>query len=166
MHIAAGKPSPHALVLLREYEYDDDWPVEEMEGRTPLATLCVLGQGEGQNWEQSVHETMKLLMPSQDKEKGERANFKDGKTLLHLAIGNVNAAVPLVRAFLATARTWLDEDRDEKYLVYEQISDLEEGRLSSGVSSITVKEHQCFTLLCTCQPDVVRQRDLGLVPAM
>lgn len=111
LHIAARWIRPQCVSLLIEHGHDLQFPMDSLAGRTPLAELCQAASGSGAKWERLVKQTMELLMPMFD----HTWKFY-GKTVLHLAINNPTAAVPLLRSFLVTSSVRLHPTRDEDYL--------------------------------------------------
>jgi hypothetical protein len=84
-------------------------------GRTPAAELCLAADGSGQEWERVVKQTMRLLFPWPNASR----KFED-KTVLHLAIENLKAAVSVLRCVLEVTELRLQPARDEDYLFIDK----------------------------------------------
>lgn len=119
MHVAARMANAECVSLLQQHGHDPQWPMDRLGGRSPLAELCFAGNSSGKSWERSVQETMKRLVPSMDHD----AEFK-GKTVLHLAIDNPHAAVPIVQSFLRVSNVRLHPKKDDDYLFHDTKTDL------------------------------------------
>lgn len=112
LHIASRKPDLECMRLLKSANHDVQWPAAIFDGRTPLAELCRGASGSGAKWAKTVQEAMELLQPLVD----HSWRFQGGRTVLHLAIDNASAAVPVVRALLHVSRPWRSASRDDDYL--------------------------------------------------
>ena len=119
LHLSCRRPDVECISVLIGVGHDTLWPSDMLDGRVPLAELCQAAKGSGFTWEKTIEKAMQQLVPFPD-----HTWRVDGKTVLHLAIDNRSAAVPLVRAFLRVAQLWRNPSRDDDYLYTDTQSEL------------------------------------------
>ncbi|KAH6886983.1 hypothetical protein B0T10DRAFT_607797 [Thelonectria olida] len=119
LHVAARSVDVECISLLKQHGHDVLFPMDLFNGRTPAAELCLNASGLGPRWAKSMQEAMKLLMPFPPH------TWKfDGKTILHLAIDNPNAAAPILGSLLYLSRVRESPGKDDDYLFTDTKSGL------------------------------------------